>query len=148
LVVRAVKQHLIYAEIVNGTHARDSAFVPRILMSPSEDLSLPFKFKRKRFPVHLSFVMTINKAQGQTLPTIGVYLPEPMLSHGNYMLLRQRACLDIPPGFYVNSARKSIPKAIALGILFILTSLELDAFYISFDVLFANRLVIFKFIEL
>jgi hypothetical protein len=26
--------------------------------------------------------MTINKAQGQTLPTIGVYLPEPVFSHG------------------------------------------------------------------
>jgi ATP-dependent exoDNAse (exonuclease V) alpha subunit len=25
--------------------------------------------------------MTINKAQGQTLPTVGVYLPEPVFSH-------------------------------------------------------------------
>jgi ATP-dependent exoDNAse (exonuclease V) alpha subunit len=26
--------------------------------------------------------MTINKAQGQTLPTIGVYLSEPVFAHG------------------------------------------------------------------
>ncbi|XP_072148444.1 uncharacterized protein [Setaria viridis] len=39
-------------------------FIPRIPMSPSKDLSLPFKFKRKQFPIRLSFAMTINKAQG------------------------------------------------------------------------------------
>jgi ATP-dependent exoDNAse (exonuclease V) alpha subunit len=26
--------------------------------------------------------MTINKAQGQTIPIVGVYLPEPVFSHG------------------------------------------------------------------
>jgi ATP-dependent DNA helicase PIF1 len=82
LVVRAVDKHIIDAKIVNGTHAGDRVFIPRILMSPSEDISLPFKFKRKQFPVRLSFTMTINKALGQTLPTVGVYLPEPVFSHG------------------------------------------------------------------
>jgi hypothetical protein len=66
----------------------------------------------------------------------------------NYLLLCRGVCLEAPPGFHVNLARKSIPKAIAVGILCILTSLELDAFYISFDVLFVNHLVIFKLIEL
>jgi ATP-dependent DNA helicase PIF1 len=47
LVVRAVDKHILDAEIVNGTHARDGVFIPRIPLSPSEDLSLPFKFKRK-----------------------------------------------------------------------------------------------------
>jgi hypothetical protein len=49
LVVRAVDKHIIDAEIINGTHAVDRVFIPRP-MSPSEDLSLPFKFKRKQFP--------------------------------------------------------------------------------------------------
>jgi ATP-dependent DNA helicase PIF1 len=82
LIVRAVNKHILNAEIVNGTHARDRVFIPRILLSPSEDLSLPFKFKRKQFPVRLSFTMTINKTQGQMMPTIGVYLLEPAFSHG------------------------------------------------------------------
>jgi ATP-dependent DNA helicase PIF1 len=47
LVVRAVDKHILDAEIVNGTHAGDKVYIPRILLSPSEDLSLPFKFKRK-----------------------------------------------------------------------------------------------------
>jgi hypothetical protein len=50
--------------------------------------------------------------------------------------------------FYVNPARKSITKAIALRILCILMSLELDGVRISFHILFANRLVIFRFIDL
>jgi hypothetical protein len=66
---------------------------------------------------------------------------------GHYMLLYRGVCLEDPLGFYVNPARLLMPKAIALGILCILTSLELDAFY-SIDVLFVNHLVIFIFIEL
>jgi ATP-dependent DNA helicase PIF1 len=42
----------------------------------------PFQFKRKQFPVRLSFAMTVNKAQGQTIPNAGIYLPEPVFSHG------------------------------------------------------------------
>jgi ATP-dependent DNA helicase PIF1 len=82
LVVRTVDKHILDAEIVNGTHAEDRVFIPWIPLSLFEDLSLPFKFKRKQSPVRLSFVMTINKAQGQTLPTIGVHLPEQVFSHG------------------------------------------------------------------
>jgi hypothetical protein len=50
LVVRAVDKHILDVEIINGTHAGDRVFIPRIPLSLSEDLSLPFKFKRKQFP--------------------------------------------------------------------------------------------------
>jgi ATP-dependent DNA helicase PIF1 len=91
LVVRAVDKHILDVEIVNGTHAGDRVFIPRILLSLYEDLSVPFKFKRKQFPMCLSFAMTINKALGPTLPTVGVYLPEPVFSHGQlYAALLRR----------------------------------------------------------
>jgi ATP-dependent DNA helicase PIF1 len=82
LVIRGFQNNTIDVKIVNGQHAGTRIFIPRIPMSPSEDLSLPFKFKRKQFPIRLSFAMTINKAQGQTIPNVGVYLPEPVFSHG------------------------------------------------------------------
>jgi ATP-dependent DNA helicase PIF1 len=55
LVVRVVDKHILDAKIIIGTHAGDRVFIPRILLSLSEDLSLPFKFKRKQFRVRLSW---------------------------------------------------------------------------------------------
>jgi ATP-dependent exoDNAse (exonuclease V) alpha subunit len=51
----------------------------------------PFQFKRKQFPIRLSFAMTINKAQGQTIPNAGVYFPEPVFSHGQLYVALPRA---------------------------------------------------------
>ena len=61
---------------------RKRVFIPRLPLSPYDDISLSFKFKRKQFPVRLSFAMTINKSQGQTIPNVGIYLPKPVFSHG------------------------------------------------------------------
>ncbi|GJY61457.1 ATP-dependent DNA helicase PIF1-like protein [Tanacetum coccineum] len=82
LYAKRFEPNLIDAEIAVGQHAGKHVFLPRIPLPPSEADMFPFKLKRKQFPVRLSFNMTINKAQGQTIPNVGVYLSEPVFSHG------------------------------------------------------------------
>jgi hypothetical protein len=62
LVVRGFGNKSIDAEIVNDQHAGKCVFLPRIPLSPSEDVMLQFKLKRKQVPIRLSFARTINKA--------------------------------------------------------------------------------------
>lgn len=79
MLVKNLRQHVIEAVILDGPFKKEHVFIPRI---PIFSDKLSFKFKRLQFPVRLSFAMTINKSQGQTLKIAGLDLSSPCFSHG------------------------------------------------------------------
>ncbi|CAH2017522.1 unnamed protein product, partial [Acanthoscelides obtectus] len=52
---------------------------------------LPVNLKRRQFPVRLAFAMTINKSQGQTLNSVGLFLPVTVFDHGQLYVALSRA---------------------------------------------------------
>lgn len=55
--------------------------IPRLKITPS-DKRLPLKIVRKQYPISVSFAVTINKSQGQSLSKVGLYLPRPVFTYG------------------------------------------------------------------
>lgn len=72
--------HVIQATILTGCGKGQDVFIPRIPLIPSVS-ELSIQFKRLQFPVRVSFAMSINKAQGQTLSVTGLHLEESCFSH-------------------------------------------------------------------
>ena len=74
--------NLILAKIIKGKFKGEEVLTPRIPIIPAD---LPFQFKRIQFPVRLTFTMTMNKWQGQSLKVCGINLEFPCFSHGPYV---------------------------------------------------------------
>ncbi|ELU05664.1 hypothetical protein CAPTEDRAFT_145564 [Capitella teleta] len=63
---------------MTGIAKGENVFIPKIPLIPSDT---PFSFKRLQLPVKLSFAMTINKNQGQTLNLVFLNLEQPIFTH-------------------------------------------------------------------
>ena len=62
--------------------------LPRITLTTDD--KFPFVLRRRQFPIRPAFAMTINKAQGQTLQRVGVYLPASCFTHGQLYVAASR----------------------------------------------------------
>ncbi|GFR90184.1 PIF1 helicase [Elysia marginata] len=80
--------HIIDVTIACGPHAGKRIFIPRIPIIPSDNI-FSFYMKRKQFPVRPAFVTTTNKAQGQTVEQIGIYLKNHFFTHGQLKILTE-----------------------------------------------------------
>lgn len=90
--VLRMNDHVLYCEVLTGPKSGNKVFIPRMdFTCEKHDSGLPYAFIRRQFPVKLAYAMTINKAQGQTLSKVGIYLSIPVFAHGQFYVALSRA---------------------------------------------------------
>ncbi|XP_073064436.1 uncharacterized protein [Primulina eburnea] len=91
LICRGLGRNFIDAEIITGPYKCTRFFLHRMPLKSEDNSGLPFELTRRQFLIRLSFALTINKAQGQTIPNIAIFLRNHVFSQGQlYVALSRR----------------------------------------------------------
>lgn len=92
LICKTLRSNVVGAVIATGQFVGKFVWIPRIPLEPNPgDNKYLVPFVRRQIPLRLCFAMTINKAQGQTLDYVGLYLKQPVFSHGQLYVALSRA---------------------------------------------------------
>ncbi|KAK1397391.1 hypothetical protein POM88_007254 [Heracleum sosnowskyi] len=81
MMVTKCLKHCVQCEVISGSYKGTRHFIPRMELCPTET-RLPFKLCRKQMPLQICYAMTINKVQGQSLQTVGLFMPKSVFTHG------------------------------------------------------------------
>jgi ATP-dependent DNA helicase PIF1 len=90
LIIWRLARRLLITQIIGGMHVGNIVNIPRITTTTNRS-KWPFTLQRRQFPLQLAFAMTINKVQGQTMKTVGIYLPKPFFTHSQLYVALSRA---------------------------------------------------------
>jgi len=112
LVITTLRRNIIEGKILTGCAKGECVSIPRIPIVPTD---LPFNFKRLQFPIKLSFAMSINKSQGQTMKTVGLHLEKQCFSHGQLYV----ACSRVSSGkdLYIYSPQNKVVNIVYKNVL-------------------------------
>ncbi|XP_019261702.1 PREDICTED: ATP-dependent DNA helicase PIF1-like [Nicotiana attenuata] len=88
-IITKLGNQVIEAKVLVGQMAGQKVFIPRMTLTLS-DARIPFKFQRRQFPITVSFAMTLNKSQGQSLSHVGLFLKKPVFTHGQLYVALSR----------------------------------------------------------
>jgi hypothetical protein len=82
LLITGIQPNVLKCVVLTGPWAQEEILLPKMNLIHEPNARLGVKFFRYQFPIAPAFAMTINKAQGQSLDRVAVYLPRPMFAHG------------------------------------------------------------------
>jgi ATP-dependent DNA helicase PIF1 len=84
-------RNLIGGTILTGSFQGQRVTLPRVAVTSEPSRDIAFRLRRLQFPIRLSFAMTINKAQGQSLNYVGIDLRSDVFGHGQLYVALSRA---------------------------------------------------------
>ena len=92
--VKRMHNHVIEAVILTGEGAGQTALIPRIpIINSATDVPIPFR--RRQFPLRVSFFLSLNKGQRQSFKCVGLDLLRHVFSHGQlYMGASRVGCSE------------------------------------------------------
>ncbi|KAL2901227.1 ATP-dependent DNA helicase PIF1 [Bienertia sinuspersici] len=116
LIIKKLGYRVIEAQVITGPRSGDSVLIPRIDLLPSEK-KIDVQLKRRQFPLKLAFSMTINKSQGQTLNTVGIFLPRPVFTHGQLYVAISRVTSPSRLKILMKN-KKDVPKNLTKNVVY------------------------------
>lgn len=78
-------KYVVEGMFILGSNIGDKVCIPQLFFIPS-DVIIPFKFQQRQFQLVVSFVMTINKSQVQSLKNIWVYISSSIFSYSQFYM--------------------------------------------------------------
>ena len=90
LLLIRIHPNILEVMITSGSHAKELALIPRITLLTNNAKDSHYNLSRRQFPVRLSFAMTINKSQGQTIGRVLLVLLTPVFTHGQLYVATSR----------------------------------------------------------
>lgn len=91
MIVTQMGDRVLEAQLIGGQHHGEIVMIPRITLTLSQSRAdVSFHFKCCQFPVRLAFALSINKAQGQSVKSVGLDLHVPVFAHGQLYVALSR----------------------------------------------------------